>query len=226
MSVGNNRWLFFITNGVWCQGIFSRSERLRPRTKKREIGEHSRAVKRLRESLGQTQQQFAHTLNTSITTIARYETGRAPQGWFLARLAEVAGQNNLTDLATFFRASLVKELGEWDTTGYTLAIEPKDDVERLYVAAVLSVLRNDQFTRLIPRLNGFLSEVAKMSIEKLDWHKKNREAQRLTREMAKAGNTPDEIASRVGVPVEEVRQFLSWFRLEEHFKGLAAAPKP
>jgi transcriptional regulator with XRE-family HTH domain len=201
-------------------------QKLRPRTNKREVGELSNAVKELREALGQTQQQFAQTLSTAITTIARYETGRAPKGWFLARLAEVAGQNNLTDLATFFRGALVKELGSWDSTGYTLALEPKDDVERLYVSAVLSVLRNKQYTSMLPQLNKVLGDVAKMSIEKLEWHKRNREAQQIAREMASTGNNPDEIASRVGLPVEEVRRFLSWVRLEEHMAGLKSGRPP
>jgi transcriptional regulator with XRE-family HTH domain len=176
--------------------------------------------------LGQTQQQFAQTLNTAITTIARYETGRSPQGWFLARLAEVAGQNNLTELATIFRGALVKELGSWDSTGYTLAIEPKDDVERLYVSAVLVVLRNSEFTRLIPQLNNVLAKVAKLSIEKLEWHKKNKELQRIVREMATAGKTPDEIASRIGLPVQEVRQFLGWDRFMEHLKVFKGGVAP
>jgi len=193
---------------------------LRPRTRTKDVGELSDSVRKLREALGQTQQQFAQTLNTAITTIARYETGRSPQGWFLARLAEVAAQNNMTELATVFRGALVKELGSWDSTGYTLALEPKDDVERLYVSAVLAVLRNKQYVDLVPKLNRVLRDVAKISIEKLEWHQKSRETERLVKDMAAAGRTPDDIASRVGLPAEEVRKFLSWERLKDHLNGL------
>jgi transcriptional regulator with XRE-family HTH domain len=188
---------------------------MRPRTRNKQIGELSQAVKKLREALGQTQQEFAQTLNAAITTIARYETGRSPKGWFLARLAEIASQNNQIELSKVFRGALIKELGSWDSTGYTLDLEPKDDRERLYVAAVLTVLRNEQFTHLLPRLKSALADVAKLNIDKLEWTKKNRIAQQTAREMSKAGKTPDEIATEVGVPVEEVRQFLNWVRLEE-----------
>jgi transcriptional regulator with XRE-family HTH domain len=188
---------------------------LRPRTKKGAIGELSQAVKQLREALGQTQQQFAQTLHTAITTIARYETGRAPQGRFLARLAEVANQNNLTDLAKSFRDALTRELGVWETTGYDLLIEPKTDTERLYVAAVLAILRTPDHTSAIPPLNKVLSKAAGIAIELLSGAQKSNALRQSARELAKAGKTAEEISSHLQVPVEDVRKFLNWVRLEE-----------
>jgi transcriptional regulator with XRE-family HTH domain len=87
---------------------------MRP-TKQTPLGELSQGVKNLREVLGQTQQQFALTLGTAITTIARYETGREPHGRSLASLAEVAEKHGYKRLAKTFRTALVKELG-WRPT--------------------------------------------------------------------------------------------------------------
>jgi transcriptional regulator with XRE-family HTH domain len=219
MFLGNNLMLLpmVITAGVPCQ-LKSEAD-LRPRKKRNDIGELSQAVKALREALGQTQQQFANTLNTAITTIARYETGRPPQGQFLARLAEVASQNNQLKLADVFRGALTRELGSWDSAGYTLGgIEPRNDQERLYVAAVLSVLRNEEYIRVIPRLNKALRDAATMSIQIFEWTKRKDAAQLTAKEMADAGSTPDDIAARLGAPVEEVRKYLSWVRLIDHLK--------
>src|SRR5258706_4598816 len=130
---------------------------MRPREKTDDVGDLSKAVKLLRGSLGQTQQQFAHTLSTAITTVARWETGRAPKGLFLVRLAEVAAQNKLADLEKIFRDALAQELGTWDTSGFNLALEPKNDAERLHVAAVLAMLRNPQYSRSLPQLRKILS---------------------------------------------------------------------
>jgi transcriptional regulator with XRE-family HTH domain len=233
-NAGNYHWLcpLVITNGnvysLCCQEKIQETT-LRPRTKNNQVGELSQAVKKLREALGQTQQDFAQTLDAAITTIARYETGRAPKGGYLARLAEIASQNNLIELSEVFRGALIEELGSWDSTGYTLDLEPKDDRERLYVAAVMTVLRNPQFTKVISELNKALKPVAAMNIEKLAWTKNNRTAQRTAREMSQAGKTPDEIALKVGVPVEEVREFLSWVRFEEITKAnnrVAVSPQP
>ena len=193
---------------------------LRPRKNQNELGELSLAVKQLREALGQTQQQFAQTLSTAITTIARYETGRAPQGQFLARLAEIASQNNQPKLADVFRSALTKEIGSWDSTGYTLGgIEPRNDRERLYVAAVLAVLRNPEYTTVIPKLNQALKKAATVSIEILEWTKKKNAAQDIANEMAEAGKTPAEIAARLEVPVDEVRRYLSWVRLMDELQA-------
>jgi len=192
---------------------------VRPRTKQKPVGELSQAVKKLREALGQTQQQFAQTLNTAITTIARYETGRTPKGQFLSRLEAVATQNNQIELAKVFRDGLLRQLGSWDSTGYTLDLEPRDDTERLYVASVLAVLRNEQYAKVIPKLNRALKQAATTSIDKFDWFKRNQQAKQTAKEMARAGHTPDEIATKVDIPVDEVRQFLNWLRVEDLVKS-------
>ncbi len=91
-----------------CQGVVSS---MRPRTKSKEPSEVSRAVVALRTALGQTQQQFAQTLGTAITTIARYETDRSPRSNALAKLFSVAHHHKLDDLKRTFAKALAADIG-------------------------------------------------------------------------------------------------------------------
>jgi transcriptional regulator with XRE-family HTH domain len=203
MIYGNNHWY------VLSRSPIAPELRMRPRTKNKELGELSRGVKSLREALHQTQQQFAQTLGTAITTIARYETGRAPRGRSLARLVGIADQNNLPELAEVFRSALTRELGSLDSTGFVLDLEPRNDRERLYVSSVLAILRNPQYTEVLPKLNKALMEAARVSIEIVERHKSSETARRTAQEMSRKGNTPEAIAEHLGVPVGDVRQFLN-----------------
>jgi len=183
---------------------------MRPRTKNKEIGDLSRGVKSLREALQQTQQQFAQTLGTAITTIARYETGRAPRGRSLAKLAGVADQNNLPQLAEVFRNALTQELGSLDSTGLVLNLEPKNDMERLYVSSILAILRNPQYTKVLPQVNRGLLEAAKSCIKIVEWHKSSEKAKQTAKEMSRAGSTREAIAERLGVPLADIHLFLNF----------------
>lgn len=70
--------------------IISSKDIMRPRSKSTKPSQLSVAVTELRKQLGQTQQQFAQTLDVTITTIARYETSRSPSGAVLIRLRGLA----------------------------------------------------------------------------------------------------------------------------------------
>jgi transcriptional regulator with XRE-family HTH domain len=70
------------------------------------------AVKRLRLTIGDTQQQFAQRLHLSISTVVRYETTRAPRGMALAPLWSIAEQNGLRELEVFFKKAALNELEE------------------------------------------------------------------------------------------------------------------
>jgi transcriptional regulator with XRE-family HTH domain len=188
---------------------------MRPRTKDKEVNELSRGVKSLREALRQTQQEFAQTLGTAITTIARYETGRAPRGRSLATLASVADQNKLSELAELFRRALTRELGSWNSAGFVLDLEARNDQERLYVSSLLAVLRNPQYTAVLPKLNKALLEAAKTCIEIFESHKRGQAVRRTARDMSREGSTPDAIAERLRVPVAEVHQFLNFVAFVE-----------
>jgi len=64
----------------------------------------SAAVIGLRAALGMTQQRFAvEVLQSALNTVARYETTNPPSGEALLRLAKIADENALSDLAARFR---------------------------------------------------------------------------------------------------------------------------
>ena len=70
-------------------------------------------VKSLRRELGDTQEQFAKRMGAVVRTIARWESERPPTGDALRRLATVARQAGLSQLANAFdRARLVDILSE------------------------------------------------------------------------------------------------------------------
>jgi transcriptional regulator with XRE-family HTH domain len=77
----------------------------------------SAIVRQLRESLGLTQQEFAHGLQKAISTVVRYESTRAPQGKSLVDLAEFALAHHKDDFARHFYKGLEQELG-----GHTLKL--------------------------------------------------------------------------------------------------------
>lgn len=79
---------------------------LRPRKSSQPLGELSAAVKRVREELHLTQQQFAVRLGVSMNTIARWETGRTPAAGMLLILAQAAEGAAMPELAKLFRSNV------------------------------------------------------------------------------------------------------------------------
>src|SRR5205809_7156719 len=69
------------------------------------------AVRSLRLSLEESQQEFAHRLKVAIRTIARYEGGQPPRGKALGNLACLAFEFGFKDHAAIFRAALEREMG-------------------------------------------------------------------------------------------------------------------
>lgn len=69
------------------------------------------AVRELRKSLGDTQQQFANRLNLAISTVVRYELSREPKGAVLIQFHQLAVKNNLTELAKVFWDAGAEEVG-------------------------------------------------------------------------------------------------------------------
>lgn len=88
---------------------------MRPRSKTVKVSLLCTAIKDLREALGQTQQQFAQTLGTAVTTIARYETGRNPTGQILIRLKDLAREHKQENLDDVFYTALVQEFPSYRT---------------------------------------------------------------------------------------------------------------
>jgi transcriptional regulator with XRE-family HTH domain len=73
-------------------------------------------VRHVRETLGQTQQEFAVTLRKSYPSVQRYERVRPPKGPVLNILASLAEKTGNTALAELFRdayAASMTESGAW-----------------------------------------------------------------------------------------------------------------
>jgi transcriptional regulator with XRE-family HTH domain len=68
------------------------------------------AVRKLRQALGETQQQFAFRTQTAIRTIARYETTRPPKGKALVQFLELAKANGLREELELFHRALHEEM--------------------------------------------------------------------------------------------------------------------
>ena len=93
---------------------------MRPRTRKEEPSRLSAAVTQLRQALGQTQQQFAQTLGTAVTSIARYETSRNPSGPILVRLKDLT--RHLMGYVADNRPELRRELCDLDDIFYSALV--------------------------------------------------------------------------------------------------------
>jgi transcriptional regulator with XRE-family HTH domain len=66
----------------------------------------AQAISRFRQSLGDTQQQFAQRVGLAVTSIARYETNSPPSAKVLARFVEVAQTANLPSFTEIFESRL------------------------------------------------------------------------------------------------------------------------
>lgn len=71
----------------------------------------SSALIKLRREMGKTQQTFAvEVLDVAIGTVARYETSEPPRGEVLLRLADIAREQNLPELARIFERVWVENV--------------------------------------------------------------------------------------------------------------------
>lgn len=70
------------------------------------------AVRALRQSIGDTQQQFAGRLSLAISTVVRYELTRPPKGAALISFHQLALKQGRNDLANIFWDAAAEELGQ------------------------------------------------------------------------------------------------------------------
>jgi transcriptional regulator with XRE-family HTH domain len=80
-----------------------------PRPTSRKKSAVSLALTALRESLGDTQQQFAVRLNTSVVTVARWETSHEPTAKTLERLLKLAKKHRHAESTKIFETALSRE---------------------------------------------------------------------------------------------------------------------
>jgi transcriptional regulator with XRE-family HTH domain len=66
----------------------------------------AQAISRFRQTLGDTQQQFAHRVGLSVTSVARYETNSPPSPKVLARFVRIAREADLPAFVEIFEDRL------------------------------------------------------------------------------------------------------------------------
>jgi|GEM_PF-3365135 len=136
----------------------------------KELDRVCRAVKDLRNSLNESQPQFAVRLGTSLRSIARYETSRPPKGKVLAQLEQIALNNGFDEYAQVFRAALSNELGfpapqvplRWPKAAKAIPdLDARTDEETMWCAALLLTLRDKRFDQRAKRVLRDLGEARK-----------------------------------------------------------------
>jgi transcriptional regulator with XRE-family HTH domain len=70
------------------------------------------AIKATREKAGESQQTFSNHLGVTVTTVSRWETGRVtPDPQMLVRLANLAEERGLYEIATALNTAVIQRLG-------------------------------------------------------------------------------------------------------------------
>jgi transcriptional regulator with XRE-family HTH domain len=129
-----------------------------PPEPKRKRSAVSEAVVRLRTALGETQEQFAARMGTSVATIARYETSRTPKRGALDELIKIADENGLASYADVFRKAQAGEIITSVDGELRMLLTAKSQQEAMLVNAVLRVLRNPQlYAKELSNLQKVLS---------------------------------------------------------------------
>jgi transcriptional regulator with XRE-family HTH domain len=80
----------------------------------------------LRQQLNLTQQDLAVAMNTTTTSVARWETSLSPRGRALDQLARFAAQQGLTEWEALFRRAILQETFLEFSRRYFLADEGLD----------------------------------------------------------------------------------------------------
>jgi transcriptional regulator with XRE-family HTH domain len=91
------------------------------------------AIRKLRSKLGDSQQTLANRLALSWRAVANYEAGRRPTGRVLYQLANLAHEHGYSDLARVFADAF--------STETSTQMEPTTAEERIWIGALLSILR-------------------------------------------------------------------------------------
>lgn len=164
------------------------------------------SVRGLRKTLDLSQTDFGIRLGKSLPTIQRWENTRPPAGTALAQLERLAADNGLEDLAAEFRAALASELGDWDTSEFqSIGIEPRTEIEKLWVAAVLAVLRNPQYADERAKLIRLLRSPAEACVKKLDQRQFSSRITAAIDRLLDLGVAPSAIAKDLDLPEQNIR---------------------
>ena len=157
-------------------------------------------VRQLRQSVGETQEQFARRLDASVVTIARYETNFRPRKSMLRRLADLARDRGLADMTAVFefelgderkadlvmdrlvRFVLVKEierLPKVDVAGASAALALLLAQENKLVFGAVAVLLDRYITKAYGRLQASVDAVEQTAKQDFRDHETNAEEELL-----------------------------------------------
>jgi transcriptional regulator with XRE-family HTH domain len=120
------------------------------------------AVRKLRGSVGESQQAFATRLGISIRALANYEKDRQPSGRALASLAKAAESAGEKDLIAVFENALLQELGR----GVPMSVI--DDLQIKLLRAEVTACELNSFAQnakqrgILRSLNAQLSEIQRV----------------------------------------------------------------
>jgi transcriptional regulator with XRE-family HTH domain len=180
----------------------------------------SRAVRQLRQALGESQEQFARRLKTAVRTIARYEGERPPTGLVLARLKQLADTHDLPELAKAFQQAIENQLGDEyiHQLGESYVISLSKPEEIAPVRALVESLRNPVYQQIAAKATRVLAPLIE-EFQKIS--EQRRVAARLTEALLAAyrtGKTDRELAHFFELSLAEVRAWRQQNGLEANRK--------
>jgi len=169
------------------------------------------AVRQLRKALGETQEQFARRMGTTVRTIARWEGPRPPTGQALIRLEHMAATNGAVEAAAVFRVALNDAMGR----RLSQASIYRTDEERDLCQALLAILREEKHKRRRAVVRRYL-QPALDELQEQDLARKHAEDSEAALHLLQGGMDVPEVARRLGMKRQQV-EFLS----EELKRGTA-----
>lgn len=158
------------------------------------------AVRKLRLSLDESQQAFAHRLQAAIRTVARWEAGHKPNSRMLSQLERVAREHGLNDYAVVFRAALSADVGtelsvvpEFDPVINT----PKTIEEKILVHSLLLAVRQPSYAKLAASVRRLLKPITDDVQDLLETAEVNDRVEAAAELLLSQQVSPEEIAAKL-----------------------------
>jgi len=176
-----------------------------------------KTVRKLRDALDKSQQEFGQMIGKGLATIQRYETLVPPRGSVLTRLEMLALEHGFDEYASEFRTALAEELGravpqilprlpippkvEFDLT-------PADDDERALLAMTLFIRRNPKCVGDLRALKRIFARWTPQVAEKLEGYRKTLALWTAIGRCMLQGDPPVEIARKFNIPDDILERLL------------------
>ena len=152
------------------------------------------------KTFGETQEQFARRMGTTVRTIARWEGPRPPTGRALVHLEHMAAMNGASDSAATFRSALNDEMGPRVANLGLYRTEEERDL----CLALLVTLRDEKHKRrraaVRKHLQPALADVHEQDLER----RKHSEDSEAAVHLLRGGMDIPGVARRLGLKREHV----------------------